>query len=132
MDFPLPISLINWIVLAILIFIVGVTGLTFAPIVRFVRSRIKEGLFQHLRKWAYTYVAALAQDPTLKGLASEEKKQQAVIWLVIKAEELGIELSEREASQIVEEAVYLVKNVTLERLEDILEDAASPIIIPQG
>ena len=82
---------------------------------------INARLFEILRKWAYTYVAALAQDPTLKGLASEEKKQQAVIWLVIKAKELGISLTEREASQIIEEAVYLVKKVTLPTAEDILK-----------
>jgi hypothetical protein len=111
MDFPLPITILNWLVLGVLAIIAAVTAIGFRPAAAFIKAHINAKLFGILRKWAYTYVAALEQDPTLKGLASEEKKQQAVIWLVIKAKQLGISLTEREASQIVEEAVYLVKHV---------------------
>ena len=120
MELPLPITLFNWLAFALLAAAAALTALGFRPAVAFIRAHINARLFETLRKWAYTYVAALAQDPTLKGLASEEKKQQAVIWLVIKAKELGISLTEREASQIVEEAVYLVKHVVLPTAKDIL------------
>ena len=120
MDFSLPITLINWLVLGLLAVIAAITAIGFRPSVAFIRAHINAKLFGILRKWAYTYVAALEQDPTLKGLASDEKKQQAIIWLVIKAKELRIHLTEREASQIVEEAVYLVKHVVLPTAKDIL------------
>ena len=125
MDFPLPITLINWLALGLLILITTLTALGLRPAIGFLRNHVNGRLYEILRRWAHTYVAALAQDPTLKGLASEEKKQQAVIWLVVKAKELGIALTEREASQIVEEAVYLVKKVTLPAAEDILNAAAA-------
>jgi len=120
MDFPLPLTLINWLALGLLILITAVTAIGFRPAVAFIKAHINAKLFGILRKWAYTYVAALEQNPTLKGLASDEKKQQAIIWLVIKAKELRINLTEREASQIVEEAVYLVKHVVLPIAKDIL------------
>ena len=99
----LPLTLINWPVLGLLAIVAAVTANGFRPTVAFVKAHINAKLFDILRKWVYTYVAALEQDPTLKGLASEEQKQQAVIWLVIKAKGLGINLSGSEASQIVEE-----------------------------
>lgn len=121
MDFPLPLTIINWLLLAILIIPIAITAFGFKPAVDFLKNHISDRMFAILRKWAYTYVAALAQDPTLKCLASEAKKQQAVIWLVYKAKELGITLTEQEASQLVEEAVYLVKSISLPKLEDALE-----------
>jgi hypothetical protein len=121
MELPLPLTLLNWLAFALLAAVAALTALGFRPAVAFIKAHINARLYEILRKWAYTYVAALAQDPTLKGLASEEKKQQAVIWLVIKAKELGISLTEREASQIIEEAVYLVKKVMLPTAEDILK-----------
>ena len=70
-------------------------------------------IYDTLRGWAHTFVVALEQDPTLKGLASEEKKQQAVIWMLNAAEKAGIPLTPEEASNIVEEAVWLVKKIAL-------------------
>jgi hypothetical protein len=121
MDFQLPQTLLGWLGLAAIIIPIAITAMGFRPAVAFLKNHMNDQLFGILRKWAYTYVAALAQDPTLKGLASEAKKQQAVIWLVYKAKELGIALTEQEASQMVEEAVYLVKSISLPRLEDALE-----------
>jgi hypothetical protein len=123
MDFQLPTTLIGWLLLAALIIPIAITVIGFRPAVSYLRNHLHGNAFEILRKWAYTYVAALAQDPTLKGLASEEKKQQAVIWLVVRAKGLGIDLTEREASNLVEEAVYLVKNVALPNLKDTLATA---------
>ncbi|HLO27899.1 MAG TPA: phage holin, LLH family [Anaerolineales bacterium] len=125
MDFTLPISLINWLLLAALIAITTLTAFSFKPAMNYLKLHLHGKAFDTLRNWAYTYVAALAQDPSLRGLASEEKKQQAMLWLVIQAEKLGITLSEAEASNLVEEAVYLVKNVGLKNLEEAL---ANPIM----
>jgi hypothetical protein len=123
MELPLPITLINWLIFAIAAAITALTAIGFKPAVKFLKAHAHGRVFEVLRKWAYTYVSALAQDPSLKGLASEEKKQQAMLWLVIKSKQLGIELSEMEASNLVEEAVYLVKKVTLPQLEDALANS---------
>jgi len=132
MEFNLPATLNEWIALALMILPIAITAVGFKPAVRYLKNHINARLFEILRKWALTYVSALMQDPTLKGLASEQKKQQAIIWLAYKAKELGITLSGREASNIVEEAVYLVKSLGLERLEDALEEAAQPLILAEG
>jgi hypothetical protein len=121
MDFTLPTTLIGWAGLALIILPLALTALGFKPVVAFLKAHAKANVFEFLRKRAFNAVAALEQDPTLAGLASEEKKQQAVIWLVIEANKLGIHLSEQEASNLVEEAVYLVKNVSLKNMKDALE-----------
>jgi Bacteriophage holin of superfamily 6 (Holin_LLH) len=121
MEFLLPTTLLGWALLALTILPIALTAMGFKPAVAYLKDHVHGKAFDALRKWAFTYVAALAQDPTLKGLASEEKKQQAVIWLVYRAEQLGITLTEFEASNLVEEAVVLVKKITLPHLEDALE-----------
>src|SRR4051812_11041019 len=100
MEFHLPTTLLGWASLALTILPIALTAMGFKPFVAFAKSHIRAGAFEALRKWAHTYVAALEQDPTLKGLASEEKKRQAVIWLVYRAEQLGIPLTEFEASNL--------------------------------
>ena len=124
-QFPLPTSLINWLLLAALIIPIAITALSFKPAVRYLKAHINGRIFEILRQRAHMYVASLEQDPTLGGLANEEKKQQAVIWLVVFAARLGIKLSEQDASNLVEEAVYLVKKVTLPAAEDVLQAAAA-------
>jgi uncharacterized membrane protein len=129
MDFILPQTLNEWIGLAVMILPLALTALGFKPAVAYLKAHMRSGLFEFLRKHAYGFVAALEQDPTLKGLANEEKKQQAVIWLAIKAKSLGITLTEDEASNLVEEAVYLIKNVGLKNLKDVLDKATNPLLV---
>lgn len=121
MDFIFPQTLNEWIGLALMILPLALTAIAFRPAVAYLKNHVNARMFETLRGWAYTYVAALKQDPSLKGLASEAKKQQAVIWLVYKAKSLGITLTEQEASNLVEEAVYLVRSIGLDYLEDALE-----------
>src|SRR5512147_2326009 len=106
MDFQLPISLINWLLFALLAAGVALTALSFRPVVNYIKAHVQGKVFELLRKYSYNYVAALEQDPTLNGLASEEKKQLAVLWLMTTAEKLHFALTEPAASNLVEEAVY--------------------------
>jgi hypothetical protein len=121
MEFELPISLLNWILAGALAALSGAVGIGVKAGIAYIRLKTQGALFDMIRKWAYTYVAALQQDPTLKGLASEEKKERAMLWLVAKAEVLGITLTEGEASNLIEEAVYFVKEVVLDATVDALE-----------
>lgn len=121
MEFPTPETLIQWITLGIMSTFTALISLSYKQIVAFAKAKIHSGIFDFLRKWAHTYVTALMQDPTLKGLASEEKKQMAMIWLINKAEQYGIKLSTDEASKIIEQAVYLAKSVVLAAAEDALD-----------
>ena len=73
MDFPFPISLINWIGFAIIAAVFALTAISFKPLVAFVKTNLNAKVYGLLRSYARTYVTALYQDPTLKGLASEEK-----------------------------------------------------------
>jgi hypothetical protein len=123
MELTLPVSLIGWLLLAILVVITAVPAFAFKPVMNYVRAHVNSKMFELLRKWAYTNVAALMQDPTLKGLASEEKKQLAILWLMKKAEQFKISLTVEEASNLVEEAVYLLKSISLPELEDSLAPA---------
>jgi superfamily 6 holin (LLH) len=124
MDFQLPTTLLGWVSLALAILPIVVTAMSFKPVTAYLKDHINGKAFGILRTWAHTYVAALEQDPTLKGMASEEKKQQAVIWLVWRANQLGIELTAFEASNLVEEAVYMVKKVVLPAADAALDAAA--------
>jgi hypothetical protein len=117
----LPITLMGWILLGLAAIVTAAVAIASGYGINIAQANIKNALFDRLCVWARTYVAALAQDPSLGGLASEEKKERAMFWLVCKAEELGVEISEDEASKLIEEAVWLLKNSTLPVLEKALE-----------
>jgi hypothetical protein len=124
----IPATLIGWLLLASVVLVTVGSTFGFRALANYTKDNIQSNAFTAIRKWAGTYVAALAQDPTLKGLASEEKKAQAVLWLVTKAEDFGILLTANEASLLVEEAVYLVKSVGLPA---VASDLATDLI-PSG
>jgi hypothetical protein len=109
----IPSTLIGLIGLAFIALVTAGGAFGFRVVMNYIKDNVQSNAFTAIRKWAGTYVAALAQDPYLKGIASEEKKEQAVLWLVTKAEGFGISLSAHEASLLVEEAVWLLKNTGL-------------------
>ena len=121
MELTLPVSLSGWLLFGILCAVIGITALSFKPIVAYIKANANAKVFDVIRRWARQHVAALEQDPTLKGLASEAKKQQAIIWLVNKAVELNIPLTVEDASNFVEEAVYMIKKVALPELGEALD-----------
>jgi hypothetical protein len=108
-----PSTLLGWLMLATVALVTVGFTYGFRGLMTYTKDNLQSNAFTAIRKWAGTYVAALAQDPYLKGLASDEKKEQAVIWLVAKAASFGILLTSQEAGLLVEEAVYLVKSVGL-------------------
>ena len=126
MDLPLPISLINWIGFAIIAGVFALTAIGFKPLIAFIKANLNAKIYGLLRSWALTYVTALYQDPTLKGLASEEKKQRAMFWLLTQAQKASIPLSTDEASNLIEEAVYLTKSIVL---KEAIEHLSHPIYL---
>ena len=116
----LPITLTGWILLGLAAIGTALAATAARYGINYAQANIQNALFDRLCGWAQTYVAALAQDPSLKGLASEEKKERAMLWLVVKAGELGVEISENEASKLIEQAVWLLKNSALPAVEDAL------------
>jgi hypothetical protein len=116
----LPISLVGWTILAGTISVTALTAIGLRFAINYAQENTKNSLFDRLCQWARIYVAVLEQDPSLGGLASDEKKERAMLWLVTKAEELGIPLTADEASKLIENAVYLVKNVALPAVDEAL------------
>jgi hypothetical protein len=125
----LPTTLLGWILAGLMAVVVSCAALLVRAFIVYASVNIHNALFNQLKSWAATYVKALAQDPTLEGLASDEKKQRAIIWIVNKAEKLGIDLTISEASQLVEEAVWLLKNSSLPAIADALE---TPVPMPEA
>jgi hypothetical protein len=121
MQMELPVTLTGWIFLGLAAIVTAVVAIASRYGINLAQANIKNILFDRLCQWARTYVAALAQDPSLDGLASEEKKERAMFWLVSKAAELGIVVTEDEASKLIEEAVWILKNSTLPAIEAALE-----------
>jgi hypothetical protein len=119
----LPVTLLGWLGLGCIIVITALTAIGVRRGIDFAKENIKHVLFTKLRMWAGTYVAALAQDPSLKGLASEEKKERAMLWLRMKADALGVELSVQEASLMIEQAVFLLKKV----LPGVADELSEPV-----
>ena len=117
----LPVTLMGWILLGLAAIITATVAIASRHGIDLAQANIKNALFDRLCGWARTYVAALAQSPDLEGLASEEKKERAMFWLVTKAQAMGVEITEDEASKIIEEAVWLLKNSTLPAIENALE-----------
>lgn len=117
----LPVSLIGWAMLAGVIAITSLTALGLRFGINYAQTNIENSLFDRLCAWARTYVTALAQDPSLEGLASEEKKERAMVWLMNKAAELGVEITHAEASKLIEQAVWMLKQVALPAVADALE-----------
>ena len=116
----LPTTLLGYLLLGLTIIITAISALGVRAIIAYSKANIQNDLFDRLSAWASTYVKALAQDPSLEGLASEEKKERAMFWIVSKAEELGITITTAEASQMIEEAVWLLKNSALPAVADAL------------
>jgi hypothetical protein len=116
----LPTTLLGWLLLVLAI--VASVGIAFAArfIVIYITSRLQSAAVDKLRKWALTSVRALMQSPDLEGLANEEKKERAMFWLANLAASLNINVTAHELSLMIEEAVWLVKNVTLPTVEDAL------------
>lgn len=118
----LPVSLLGWIGLGLAAIITSLTAFGLNKGIGYLKENIKYAAFDALRKWAGTYVAALAQDPSLKGLASEEKKERAMVWIVNKAGDLGLAVSPAEASRLIEEAVWILRNSTLPEVSEELSE----------
>lgn len=118
----LPVTLVGWAMLAGVAALTALSAIGLRFGINYTQANIKNDLFDRLCKWAGTYVTALAQDPSLEGLASEEKKEYAMLWLMNKAGELGIELSQGEASKLIEQAVWLLKNSALPGVAEALTD----------
>ena len=116
----LPNTLLGWILLGLAAISTGALSLGCRAIIEYARTNIQNALLERLSGWAAVYVGALAQDPSLKGLASEEKKERAMLWLVSKAGELGVNVSEAEASSLIEQAVWILRNSSLPAIEDAL------------
>ena len=67
---------------------------------------------------------ALEQDPSLGGLASEDKKERAMLWLAKAADQMGVQISTAEASRVIEQSVFLMKANVLPVIEEALEPEA--------
>ena len=117
----LPVSLIGWLLLGCAIVITALTayGLRFG--INYAQVNIKNSLFDALCKRAQIYVMALEQDPSLGGLASEEKKERAMLWLAKAADQMGVQISTAEASRVIEQSVFLMKTNVLPVIEEALE-----------
>lgn len=121
MDFSLPTTLLGWIGAGIAAVATALTAIGGRSLIALAKAYLKNKAFDRLRSWAATYVRALAQSPDLEGLATDEKKERAMVWLVNKANDLGIELSPMEASQLIEEEVWFIKKVGLPAVADALD-----------
>jgi hypothetical protein len=121
MDFTLPTTLLGWIGAGIAAIATALTAFGGRSLFGILREHLKNVAFDKLRAWAATYVRSLAQSPDLEGLATEEKKERAMVWIVNKAEQLGVEIAPQEASHLIEEEVWLIKNVGLPAVADALD-----------
>lgn len=116
----LPNTLIGWIMLGLLALLTGSIAIGVRAAIFYLSVRVHNDLFDQLKKAVATKVAALEQDPSLGGLASDEKKERAMVYVINLADKFGIKININEASDLIEEAVYMLRHVALPAVGEAL------------
>ena len=117
----LPSTILGWIMFGLAAITTGLLAYAVRALIVYVSVNCHSVLWEQLKSAAATKVAALEQDPSLAGLASEDKKERAMVYITTLAERLGIHITVSEASALIEEAVYQIQKVILPAAADALE-----------
>jgi hypothetical protein len=116
----LPNTLLGWIFLGLAAVATGSFAYGLRALIVYASINIHGVLWDQLKAAAATKVAALEQDPSLAGLASDDKKERAMVHIIDLAERMGLDVTVSEASDLIEEAVYLLQKVALPAVADAL------------
>jgi hypothetical protein len=117
----LPNTILGWILMGCLAIVTGCVAYGLHALIIYLSVNIHGTLWDQLRIAAVTKVKALEQDPSLGGLASEDKKERAMVYVISLADKMGLNITVAEASDMIEEAVYMLQKNVLPAVESALE-----------
>lgn len=116
----LPNTILGWILLGLAAITTGCFAYSLRALIVYLSINVHGQLWDQLRIAAETKVKALEQDPSLGGLASEDKKERAMVYIINLADRMGLDVTVNEASDLIEEAVYMLQKVVLPAVDEAL------------